>query len=163
MPQNRITLHLADSQATLRPAPTRRLVRPLLPLTLPTRVPLVLRHMLQTHRIDIANKHLGRNHLSAHTIVHELLAKRLHPEHITQNAANRLHRIPVIHKEGSIAYCSQWRRRLAHERLHQLRHRHTRRNRMRIHNHIYRDSLSRAGHVVAAQKHADCSLLAVPV
>ena len=161
--QNRITFHLANAQPTLRPAPSCRLVCPLLPSPLAARIPLVLRHMLQTHRIHVSNEHLGWNELPAHAIVHQLLSKGFHPQHIAQNTADRLHRIPVIHKQRPIPYCAQGRGRLTHQRLDKLRHRHTRRNGVGIHDHIYRDSLGRPRHVVAAQKHANGALLAVPV
>ena len=163
MTNNGIALHLTNTKTTLCPTTPRRLARPLLAPTLPTRIPLILWHVLQTHSIDIPHENLCRNHLAPHSIIHELIAKGLHPQLISQNLSNGLHRTPIIHKKSAIRCGPQGRRGLSYERLNQLRHRHTRGNRVRIHNHIHGNPLLCTRHVVTANKHSNRALLPVPV
>ena len=135
----------------------------LLSAPLSTRIPLILRHVLQSHRVDISYKDLCRNHLATHSVVHELIAIGLHAQLIAEDLANRLYRAAVIHKKSAIRNSPYRRRRLTNKSLNQLRHRHTRGNRVGVHQHIYRDTLRRARHVVATDEHANRALLSVSV
>ena len=77
MSGQRIAFHLTNTQPTLRPAPTRRLMRLLLAPPLSTRIPLVLHHVLQTHREHRPHEN-RRGHLDTRsTVIQDVITRLL--------------------------------------------------------------------------------------
>ena len=126
-----------------------------------TRIPLVLGHVLQTHDIDIPHENRGRNLLARHAVVQEVVAQRVHAELVTQHFSKIQGRIPLVHERSRITNRTQGRYRLAQQGLQELRHRHTTRHTMRIHDHIGNHAGRSPRHVMRPYKHADRALLAV--
>ena len=110
---HRITFHLTHSQAALCSTTTRRLVRPLLSASLPSGVPLVLRHVLQSHRIDITHENGRGDHDTRCAIIEELLAHRLHTKLLLENLSNGRRRRSLVHESCRISNGTCQSRRLS--------------------------------------------------
>ena len=163
MSYHRIPLHLAHAQTTLCSTTARRLMRALFLATLRARIPLVLRHVLQTHRVDIAHEDCRGNHDTRLAIIEEFLAHRLHTELLLENLADGGSWRSLVHEGRRISNGRRRSRRLSEEGLQKLGHRHTRGDGVAVHYHVWDETRRRARHVVATNHHADCALLPVAV
>ena len=163
MSYHRIALHLTHTQTTLCSTTARRLMRALFLATLCARIPLVLCHVLQTHRVDIAHEDGRRNHNTRLAIVEEFLAHRLHTELLLENLPDSGGRRSLVHEGRRISNRRRRSRRLSEKGLQKLGHRHTRGNGVAVHYHVWDETRRRPRHVMATNHHADCALLAVAV
>ena len=163
MTNNRVTFHFSDTQTTFISATTCRLVGSLFSATLTSGIPLIFRHVLETHRVALANKNRTWNLNPSGSIIQEFISKLFHSKVFLQDFSDGLRRVTIVHKGCSIRNGSIMRGCLSKESLNQLRNGHTRRDRMGVHNHIRNKSLNCSRHIMSAHKHTNGSLLSVTI
>ena len=158
MTHDAISFHFPETKTTISRAALHRLTSQDLHRPAPARVNLIVYHVLQALVIRRTDEDLRVQHAPRVTVVHDFVTTLL-------VATLVQHRRDVFCSNRgewrSVPFLAHARRNLAHDTLHELTDCHPRRNSVRVHDDIGRDTLARERHVFLRVRHADGTLLPV--
>ncbi len=153
-----VAFHLSDTKTAIPRTALTRLTREADNGTTSTRVLLVDDHVLETLIERGSHEDLGLHHFTRLSVLQDLVALRMHSKlgHLTTELVD-----PEVRVRRAICNRALLRIDLSEHTLHELCNRHTRRNRMGVHDEIRTQARTREGHILLVQKHPYGALLTV--
>lgn len=153
-----VAFHLSDTKTAIARTTLARLARQAHDGTARTRVLLIDDHVLEALVERGSHEDLGLHHFTGLTILQNLIALRVHSElgHLTTELVDSKVRLRRAIRNGALLCID-----LAEHTLHELRNRHTRRHRVRVHDEIRTQTRTRERHILLVQKHPHGALLTV--